>query len=238
MPGRGLTFYILKNSKFVIFFEKDILYSFVAVLFYNSDHQNQAKDIHTPNQRLKTKRLNYIFDYKMAATQANKLLQGSNNNLSEYEKLRAKNIERNNRRMVELGLMSEEESMLSNRKAWGQMIGNNLTYGILKVNNNLKSVPKSSKEVLNDDIVGGLKSKGLVGGGWKNTSKSIKKSKGSEGGAITRSRNDNINYKKKNTLFKRKWSKEQKQLVQHQGSTRKSKRKNRRKPLDMDGFWI
>ncbi len=39
-------------------------------------------------------------------------------NLSEYEKLRARNIERNNKRMVELGLMSEIEAKVANRKAW------------------------------------------------------------------------------------------------------------------------
>lgn len=40
------------------------------------------------------------------------------NPLSEYEKLRARNIERNNKRMVELNLMSEEEAKMLNEKAW------------------------------------------------------------------------------------------------------------------------
>ena len=38
--------------------------------------------------------------------------------LSEYEKLRARNIERNNKRMVDLGLMTEEEALFANQKAW------------------------------------------------------------------------------------------------------------------------
>ena len=38
--------------------------------------------------------------------------------LSDYEKLRARNIERNNKRMVELGLMSNEEAKAANQKAW------------------------------------------------------------------------------------------------------------------------
>mmetsp|Transcript_45757 Transcript_45757/g.139027 ORF Transcript_45757/g.139027 Transcript_45757/m.139027 type:complete len:223 (-) Transcript_45757:268-936(-) len=40
--------------------------------------------------------------------------------LSEYEKSRAKNIERNNKKLRELGLISAREEKLSNNAAWGR----------------------------------------------------------------------------------------------------------------------
>ena len=42
--------------------------------------------------------------------------------LSDYEQVRARNIERNNAKLRELGLMSEYEEQVSNAAAWGRPI--------------------------------------------------------------------------------------------------------------------
>lgn len=47
------------------------------------------------------------------------------NNKSDYEKLRARNIERNNARLRALGLISQKEQERSNALAWGKAIAEN-----------------------------------------------------------------------------------------------------------------
>lgn len=159
--------------------------------------------------------------------------------LSEYEKLRARNIERNNKRMVALGLMSEDEALLANRKAWKK--NSEADQGVrLKGGDDEKMESNASSSIgissskncpINQKNKATIKNQNKNREDYSNYSMSMKgfsTNKNSRGartdeGIRTRSRGiEKINHS-------------QKAVVE---GLRKSSRKRARMPFEAEGIWI
>ena len=152
------------------------------------------------------------------------------NNLSEYEKLRARNIERNNKRMVELGLMTEEEARVANQKAWKKNINNDDTQnGSLGSSSLIGNVQLNNMQPLGDN--GGLKRR--RGRPTKNKVQTIveKQQRRSNSSMSTRSStsSSDATTKQKNVTNI---------LVSGKENVRKSARKPARNPYKVEGIWI
>ena len=178
----------------------------------NRQHHQQQQDSNrsqSTNQYSSNKRQHSNIDHNDDMNQ---------NHLSEYEKLRARNIERNNKRMVKLGLMTEEEALVANQKAWKLS-------SLLSSSMNVKDeLPRETKS-----------SKGAVGGMKKNKGHQLKTKKSNHDHSRkkvrsigTRSKNTNISSEEGGYTDD----------IGHDNRRRKSARKPGKKPFETEGIWI
>ena len=155
-------------------------------------------------------------------------------NLSEYEKLRARNIERNNKRMVTLGLMTEEEALLANQKAWEKT--NDDLEAIMKFKDDrtrhqqTNSNRLSTNETLSNRISSNKRNNKIDNNrkennhrGYSSTVNDAKSNSRKKEGVRTRSR------VLESTIHSNKTKVE---------GSRKSSRKRARMPYEVEGIWI
>lgn len=152
------------------------------------------------------------------------IINDDHNSLSEYEKLRARNIERNNKRMVELGLMSEEEARVANQKAWKKNTSDDTQNGSLR-SSLLGNVQLNNIQSSGDN--GGSKRRGRPS---KNKVQSIVEKRLRSSSMSTRSSTSDATTKRKNATNNI--------LVSDKENVRKSARKPARNPYEVEGIWI
>lgn len=154
-------------------------------------------------------------------------------NLSEYEKLRARNIERNNKRMVTLGLMTEEEALLANQKAWKKTNDDLEASMKLKDDRTRHQHTNSNRLSTNETLSNRISNK------RNNKIDNDKKEKNHRGHSST------VNDAKSNSSKKEGIRTRSRVLVStmHSNKTkvegsRKSSRKRARMPYEVEGIWI
>ena len=158
---------------------------------------------------------------------------GSNENLSTYEKLRARNIERNNKRMVELGLMSEEEANITNQRAWKKIDENCHT----TTDRNRSSQNENRSRKTNAFLGIGMKRRRLKKCIGDNNDNNLKKNVPN----VTYNRSTRGLVRKGHTIGVPRTRKQRKELIDLESShpsIRTSARKRAKQPFVVKGIWV
>lgn len=144
---------------------------------------------------------------------------------SDYEKLRARKIERNNQRLVELGLITEEEAKISNQRAWKK------TDDGIDTRNDSCGVDDTPSRNTTRTAVGDI-----------SQSKRSKGSRDTVSRLTARSNMNNLSVgeTKSNLDRGRKLATTStpRFLMDNNDSTRKSARKTAKRPLELEGIWV